>query len=191
VVLSALLAGEPVVLPTDTVYGLCSLPVEDAVARLRALKGTPQEQPIALLCGSLEGLFQYAPWLEGRPELVLLPGPYTLVLRNPERAFPWMAGSRPDTLGVRVPELRGEALAAVIEVGGVAATSANVHDGPDPRRLEDVPAEIRSRVGALLDGGELPGTPSTVIDFTDAEPRVLREGAAPSADAIRRVRSRD
>jgi L-threonylcarbamoyladenylate synthase len=191
VVLTALLAGEPVVLPTDTVYGLCSLPVEDAVTRLRALKGTPADQPIALLCGSVDGLLRHAPWFEGRSELELFPGPYTLVLPNPDRAFSCLTGGRPDTLGVRIPDLRGQALATVLEVGGVAATSANVHDGPDPRTLDDVPDEIRSRVGGSLDAGELPGTPSTVIDFTGPEPRVLREGAGHSDEAIRRVRTRD
>ena len=118
----------------------------------------------------------------------MLPGPFTLVLPNSQRAFPWLTGSRTDTIGVRVPELRGEALAAVVEVGGVAATSANLHEGPDPRRLEDVPEAIRAGAGALVDGGELAGTPSTVIDFAGAEPRVLREGAASSEEAIRRVR---
>jgi L-threonylcarbamoyladenylate synthase len=189
-VLSALLAGDPVVLPTDTVYGLCSLPTEDAVARLRALKGTPEEKPVSLLCADLRSLLRHVPALTGRPELVLLPGPFTLVLPNPDRAFPWLTGSRPDTIGVRVPVLRGEALAAVLEVGGVAATSANLHEAPDPRRLEDVPEEIRGG-SAELDGGELPGAASTVIDFTGAEPRVLREGAASSEEAIRRVRGGD
>jgi L-threonylcarbamoyladenylate synthase len=151
------------------------------------LKGTPKDQPIALLCAGLEGLLGHAPWLRGRPELVLLPGPFTLILPNPDRAYPWLTGSRPDTLGIRIPELRGEALAAVIAVGGVAATSANLHEGPDPRRIADVPAEIRAAAEAL-DGGDLPGTPSTVIDFTGAEPRVLREGAASSEAAIGRVR---
>jgi len=187
VVLSALLAGDPVVLPTDTVYGLCSLPGEDPVRRLRALKGTPAEQPISLLCADLGSLLEQVPTLDGRPELALLPGPFTLILPNPDRAYPWLAGSRPDTLGVRVPVLRGEALAAVAEVGALAATSANLHEGPDPRRLADVPDEIRA-VAAALDGGELPGTPSTVIDFAGPEPRVLREGAASGEDAIRRVR---
>jgi len=186
--LRALWAGEPVVLPTDTVYGLCSLPTEEAVARLRALKGTPAEQPIALLCADIESLLRLAPWLRGRPELDLFPGAYTLILPNPARAFPWLTGSRPDTIGVRVPELRGEALAAIVEVGGVAATSANVHGGDDPRRPEDIPEQVRAGSGGVLDGGELPGTPSTVIDFTGEEPRVLREGAAPSGDAIRRIR---
>jgi len=191
VALRALLAGEPVVLPTDTVYGLCSLPDEDSVARLRTLKGTPVDQPISLLCGGMESLLRYVPSLRGRAELALLPGPYTLILPNPERVLPWLTGSRPDTIGVRVPILRGEALAAVLEAGGVAATSANLHEGVDPRRLEDVPEEIRLGAGGLLEGGELPGTPSTVIDFTGPEPRVVREGAAPSDEAIRRVRGAD
>jgi L-threonylcarbamoyladenylate synthase len=191
VALRALWAGEPVVLPTDTVYGLCSLPTDEAVARLRTLKGMPADQPIALLCADVESLLQHAPWLRGRPELDLLPGAYTLILPNPDGAFPWLAGSRPDTIGVRVPDLRGEALATVVEVGGLAATSANVHGGTDPRRLEDVPHEVRAGSGGHIDGGELPGTPSTVIDFTGDKPRVLREGAAPSGEAIRRVRARD
>jgi L-threonylcarbamoyladenylate synthase len=191
VALRALLAGRPVVLPTDTVYGLCAVPEQTAVDCLRRLKGAPSGQPISLLFGDLDGLLGRAPWLVGRPELVLLPGPYTLVFPNPDRAFPWLTGSRADTIGVRVPELRGEALVAVAEVGGVAATSANLHEGPDPCRLEDVPEAIRAGAGALLDGGELPGTPSTVIDFTGAEPRVLREGAASSEEAIRRVREAD
>jgi len=77
VVLSALLAGDPVVLPTDTVYGLCSLPTQEAVRRLRVLKGTPATQPISLLCTALGDLLDRLPWLRGRPELVLLPGPFT------------------------------------------------------------------------------------------------------------------
>jgi L-threonylcarbamoyladenylate synthase len=189
VVLSALLAGEPVLLPTDTVYGLCALPTEEALVRLRAVKGTPETQPVSLLCSDLESLLHHVPFLRGRPELMLLPGPFTLVLPNPERAHPWLTGARPDTIGVRVPVLRGEALAAVAEVGAVAATSANLHDGPDPRRLSEIPPEVRSAAAGELDGGELPGTPSTVIDFTGSEPRVLREGAAPSGEAIRRVRA--
>jgi L-threonylcarbamoyladenylate synthase len=69
-------------------------------------------------------------------------------------------------------------------VGAMAATSANHPGGPDPRRLEDVPDAIRAAVDALVDGGEVPGTPSTVLDLTGPEPKVLREGAVPSAQAL-------
>ena len=58
---------------------------------------------------------------------------------------------------------------------------------PDPRRVDEVPSEIRDGVGAIVDAGELPGTPSTVLDFSGAEPRVVREGAAPAAAALEQV----
>ncbi len=73
------------------------------------------------------------------------------------------------------------------QVGQRAATSANVHGGEDPRRLDDVPTEILGAVSATLDGGELPGVPSTVVDLTGAAPRVLREGAIPAAEALARI----
>ena len=74
-------------------------------------------------------------------------------------------------------------------VGAVAATSANLHDGPDPRSLAEVPAELRDRVAVLVDGGVLPGTASTAIDFTGDEPIVLREGAVPASAVLERVRT--
>ncbi len=93
----------------------------------------------------------------------------------------------PTRLGVRVPALPAETRRVLAETGCLAATSANEPGGPDPRTLDGVPERLRS-VCASLDAGPLPGTPSTVLDFTGADPRVLREGAAPSTEAIARVR---
>ena len=90
---------------------------------------------------------------------------------------------------MRVPELEGDAEAVVARVGAVAATSANLRGGPEPRRLDDVPRELREAAAAEIDGGELPGTPSTVIDFTHRDPYVIRDGIAPAAEAIERVRA--
>jgi L-threonylcarbamoyladenylate synthase len=185
---AALRAGEPVLVPTDTVYGLCADAYREApVRRLARLKGRPEGMPIALLAADFDTILDAVPELRGRTAVVaraLLPGPYTLVLPNPGRRFRWLTGSRPDTIGVRVPELPAAARAVVERVGAVAATSANLHAGPDPCRLEEVPAEIRSAVGAVLDAGELPGTPSTVVDLTGREPAILREGAVPAGVAI-------
>ena len=75
------------------------------------------------------------------------------------------------------------------EIGTVAATSANLPGGPDPRRLEEVPDTIRAGAAAVVDAGEMPGTPSTVVDVTGAEPRVLREGAVPAAEVLRRLQA--
>ncbi len=174
-------------LPTDTVYGLCGDPHRETVAReIYRLKQRPAEQPLALLAKDVDTLLELVPELPRAP-LALLPGPYTLVLPNPEQRFRWLTGSAPETIGVRVPELAGPGAEVLAAVGAVVATSANLHGGPEARTLEDVPAEIRN-AAALVDGGELPGTPSTVLDLTRAEPRILREGAVPGAEALERFR---
>jgi tRNA threonylcarbamoyl adenosine modification protein (Sua5/YciO/YrdC/YwlC family) len=189
--IAAIRAGQPVILPTDTVYGLCTTPFrEGPVTNLARLKGRDEAQPIALLAADVEMLFECVPELRGRAGVIaraLLPGPYTLVLTNPARRYRWLTGTRPDTIGVRVPELHAEAAQVLAAVGAVAATSANHTGGPDPRRLDDVPEELRAGCSAAVDGGELPGAPSTVIDFSGDEPVVLREGAASGAEAIERV----
>jgi len=180
------------VLPTDTVYGLCATPYAEApVRRMYRLKGRMDEQPAALMARDLDFLLECVPELRGAAATVaraLLPGPYTLVLRNPGRRFRWLSGLQPETIGVRVPA--GGALRDVLEhVGVLAATSANLPGGPDPRRLEDVPDSIRSGAAAELDGGELPGTPSTVLDLTGPEPAVLREGAVAADEALEAARA--
>ncbi|HUJ55519.1 MAG TPA: L-threonylcarbamoyladenylate synthase [Gaiellaceae bacterium] len=186
----ALRAGQPAILPTDTVYGLCCSPYRPGPAeRMYRLKGRDTQQPTALIATDLEALFELVPELRGRAGVIaraLLPGPYTLVLSNPARRYGWLTGMNPDAIGVRVPELPEAAAAVVAQVGGVAATSANLSGGPDPRRLEDVPGELRAQAAAV-DAGELPGTPSTVLDFTGEKPRVIREGAADGASAIERA----
>jgi L-threonylcarbamoyladenylate synthase len=187
-VVAAIAAGKPVLLPTDTVYGLCVNPYREAYAsRLYRLKGRDPLKPTALVAADLAMLFECVPELRGRSGRIasaLLPGPYTLVLANPGRRFRWLTGARPDTIGIRVPELRGETQTVLARAGAIAATSANLDGGPEPRRLDDVPAEIRAGCAAEIDGGVLPGTPSTVIDCTGVEPRVLREGAVPAAEAL-------
>lgn len=188
---AALEAGELVVIPTDTVYGLaCDPQNQDAVRLLSDLKGRAREQPVALVASSVDLLLELIPELRGGGEAVaraVLPGPYTLVLSNPAGRLPWLTGSRPETIGVRVPDLAGPGHDVLARVGVVAATSANLHGGPDPRGPDDVPAAIRDAVAAFLDGGELPGTPSTVVDLTGDEPLVLRSGAVPAEDALVRI----
>jgi L-threonylcarbamoyladenylate synthase len=189
-VIAALRAGEPVVLPFDTVYGLAAEPHDaESTRRLYELKGRPERQPTALVAASVDDLRTLLPEVDMTSAWHLLPGPFTLVVPNPERRFPWLTGANPDALGIRVPELPAATRAVVEALGAVVATSANLRGGRDPRRLEDVPQEIRTGAGAVLDGGALPGTPSTVVDLTGAEPAILREGAVPTAEVLRRLRA--
>ena len=185
----ALRAGLPVLLPTDTVYGLASAPHEEAARRLYELKGRSRAQPTAILAASVDAMLQAVPELDERLLRKLLPGPYTLVVPNPAARFPWLTGGRPGPIGVRVPVLPKPAEDVVEALGVVLATSANDPGGPDPVTIDDVPQRIRGGCGAELDLGALPGTPSTVLDLTGTEPRVVREGAVPAADALRRLRA--
>lgn len=187
----AIRAGKPVVLPTDTVYGLCASPHEpDPVFQMYELKGRDEQQPTSLIASDVDVLLECIPELRNAvgPILrALLPAPLTLVLPNPACRFRWLTGARPDTIGVRVPDLEGDAKAIVQKVGAVAATSANLKGGPDPKRLDEVPEEIRAGAGVLVDGGELPGIPSTVVDLTGPEPEILREGFVPAAEVLERL----
>jgi tRNA threonylcarbamoyl adenosine modification protein (Sua5/YciO/YrdC/YwlC family) len=178
---AAINAGKLVILPTDTVYGLCANPYRSEPAeKIFDVKGRDQQQAIALVASDLEMLFECVPELRGRSATIareLLPGAYTLVFQNPARRYRWLTGSRPDTIGVRVPAVEGYGRQVLDRVGAVAATSANLHGQPDARSVADIPQEILGRVAEVVDAGELPGTPSTVIDYTGERPVVLREGA--------------
>ncbi len=187
----AIRAGKPVILPTDTVYGLCSSAYSAApIQRLYEVKGRDLRRPSALLAADMEMLFECLPELRGRAGVIaraLLPGPYTLILPNPARRYRWVTGDNPHTIGVRVPELPDVADRILSDIGCVVATSANLPGGAEPCRIEDIAPEILEQVAAVVDAGELPGVPSTILDFTGGEPRVVREGAASAAEAIDRV----
>lgn len=189
--IAAIRAGKAIILPTDTVYGLAADGYREAPARLLyRLKGRPETMPCALLAADLDVILDAVPEARGRAAVAaraMLPGPFTLVVPNPSRRFRWLCGTAPETIGVRVPELPPAARAVVEGVGVLASTSANLHGGPEPRRPEEIPAELRASVAALVDGGELPGVPSTVVDLTGAEPRILREGAVSAAETLERL----
>lgn len=180
--------GGVALFPADTVYGLACDPVSRAATeRLYELKDRPQDRPAAVMFFQPELLLEALPELGERTRSALarlLPGAVTVVLPNPRRRFPLACGPQPERIGVRIPVLAGsrEALASVTRP--VLQSSANPSGGPDARRLGDVDPRIRAGVDLALDGGELPGTPSTVVDLTAYEERggfeVLREGALPS-----------
>jgi L-threonylcarbamoyladenylate synthase len=190
---AAIRRGDAIVVPTDTVYGLVASPhTPEPVLHLYELKGRPPLQPTALLAPSVDALMELVPELRGRSEAIartLLPGAYTLVLPNPAHRFRWLAGDNEDAIGVRVAELPEPTAAILEQVGALAATSANFAGGTEAVRVDDLAPELRERVSVVVDGGELPGTASTVIDFTGAEPRVLREGAGDATAALEQARA--
>lgn len=172
-------SGGVAVFPTDTVYGLCCDPEnERAVARLYALKGRAPSKPTAVMFFALSAALDALPELEPRTRAAIermLPGPLTLLLPNPLRRFPLAGG---DALGLRVP------VSTLALTRPVLQTSANRSGEVDARRLGDVPAVIRQGADLVVDGGELPGVASTVLDLRDYERSgrelVVRQGASES-----------
>jgi L-threonylcarbamoyladenylate synthase len=180
--------GGIAVFPADTVYGLaCEPDSREAIDRLYLLKRRAPRKPAAVLFHDL-GLA-----LDALPELgpdtraaftALLPGAVTLLVPNPAGRFPLAGG---ELLGVRVPALTDATAALAAVRWPVLQSSANLSGGPDPRRIEDVPEALRDAADLVLDAGELPGTPSTVVDLADYENggtwRIVREGAV-GADRV-------
>ena len=182
---SCIATGGVALFPADTVYGLAADPESaPAVERLYAIKGRPPARPAAVMFFSRERALRALPELGERTRAALerlLPGPVTVVVPNPGRRYPLASGPEPERLGVRVPALAGPLAPLRAVERPVLQSSANPSGGADARRLEAVDPALRAAVDAELDGGELPGVPSTVVDLSAYERRgdyaVLREGA--------------
>jgi L-threonylcarbamoyladenylate synthase len=188
--------GGVALFPADTVYGLATEPGSaEGVERLYRLKGRPPARPAAVMFFRPELALEALPELGPRTREALrrlLPGAVTAVVPNPARRFPLACGPEPERLGVRVPALRGE-LAPLREMDWpVLQSSANPSGGPDAAALADVDERIRAGVDLVLDGGTLPGTPSTVVSLVgyeeDGRHEVLRAGALPAAEVEDRLR---
>ena len=188
--------GGVAVFPADTVYGLATEPdSREGVDRLYRLKGRPSDRPAAVMFFQLDGALAAIPELGERTRAAverLLPGALTLVLPNPGRRYPLACGPEPERLGLRVPLLEG-ALAPLAAVGWpVLQSSANRSGEPDARRVADIDERVRAGVDLVLDAGELPGTPSTVVDLSlyeeSGEWAVRREGAVQTAAVARCLR---
>ena len=173
--------GGVAVFPADTVYGLaCDPDNKVAVQRLYTLKRRSFGKPSAVMFFDVSLALSALPELGERTRealLRLLPGAVSVLLPNPAGRFPLACGDDPSTLGLRVPVV--PVLAGVR--WPVLQSSANRAGGPDPRRLQDVPELLRRSADLVIDGGELPGTPSTVVDLrlyeSDGSWEVVRAGA--------------
>jgi L-threonylcarbamoyladenylate synthase len=186
--------GGVAVFPTDTVYGVCCDPDDEAAAqRLYRLKGRSPLRPAAVMFFALEPALRMLEDLSHSERCALealLPGPVTLLIENRSNAFAAACRSDQATLGLRVPWLP-ESLHALAEIGDpVMQTSANRSGEADARKLADVPDSLRDGADLVLDGGTLHGTPSTVVDLREydatGEWHVLREGAL-AAEAVREL----
>ena len=170
----ALLDGGTAVLPTDTVYGLvCAAADERACGEVARLKRRDPAQPSSVLVATLQAARALT---EDARALALLATGATVIVPNPQRRLPWLCGTTPDRLGLRVSRFDPRLEVALDEVGPLLATSANLHGGADPATLESVVAALADGVDVLVDGGRVEGVPSTVLDLNGPRPVILRAG---------------
>jgi len=184
--------GGVAVFPSDGLYGLACDPLDaGAIAKIHRLKGRDDGKPSAVMYFSPLAIRELVAGLGPRTKAAvsaLMPGPVTLVVANPLRRYPLACRQDPEQLGIR---LIGGPLAGTM--CPVFQTSANLSGEPAPARFADVPAAIRDGSDLAIDGGELPGLPSTVVDITaiedDGRWRILRDGALSPGDLASRLAS--
>lgn len=183
-------AGGVAVFPADGLYGLACDPLNaEAIERIHEIKGRDDGKPSAVLYFSPLAMRELVEGLGPRARAAmgcLLPGPVTLVVANPQRRYPLACRADAEQLGVR---LIGGPLAGAM--CPILQTSANLSGEPAPSRFADVPEAILAQAELAIDGGELTGFPSTVVDLTDldagGEWTVLREGGMTIGDLAARL----
>jgi L-threonylcarbamoyladenylate synthase len=175
--------GGIVAFPTDTVYGIGAPVRSRAIEYLFEAKGRPYSKPIGVLMADASGLPQVAAKISDHAKKLaqrFWPGPLTLVLpRHPEIA--WFL-SKNDTIGIRVPD-HPVAHALLAAIGPMAVTSANRSGQENALNADQVMAQLNGWVHLVIDGGQTPGDqPSTVVDMTGEEPKILRVGPISEAE---------
>jgi len=184
--------GGVAIFPSDGLYGLACDPLDaGAIAKIHRLKGRDDGKPSAVMYFSPLAIRELVANLGPRTKAAvsaLLPGPATLVIANPQRRYPLACRQDPERLGIRlIAGPLGGTMCPVFQ------TSANLSGEPAPARFEDVPASIVEGSDLAIDGGELPGLPSTVVDLTSIETdgtwRVLRDGALSPGDLASKLAS--
>lgn len=176
--LEILHAGGLVAFPTDTVYGVGSLAFDmKAVESIYTAKDRPLEKAIPVLIGGVEDLDEVAMDVPNTARTLACrfwPGPLTILL--PKKPSVPEAVSATSAVGVRVPD-HHIARALLRAAGPMAVTSANLSGHASPTTASEVFAQLGGRIGLIIDGGKTPGgVPSTLVDCTGDEIRILRPG---------------
>ena len=178
-VVKILEAGGIVAYPTDTIYGIgCDIFSKKGLEKIQQIKGRDKNKPMSFICSDLSHISQFAkvPNYAYRIMKRLLPGPYTFIL-DASSEVPRMLMPKRKTIGIRIPD-NAIALSIVKELGHPIITTSANFSGEDV--ISD-PFEIERMMGkqldAVIDGGNLSGDPSTIIDLTGNAPELIRKGA--------------
>jgi len=178
-VIDILREGGTIAYPTDTYYGIgCDIMNKKAIQKIYHLKQRSKNQPFSFICSNLKNISQYAKVTNYAYKTMkrMLPGPYTFILEG-SNLVPKMMLTNRKTAGIRVPDCP-ICLVLVEELGNpIISTSATMPDGSiinDPSLIHDF---FHPRIDAVIDGGPVPGEPSSIISLIDDQPEIIRKGA--------------
>ncbi len=177
-VVDLLREGGVIAYPTDTYYGIgCDIMNKKAIQKVYQIKGRDKKKPFSFICSDLKNISDYAKVSNYAYKTMrrLLPGPYTFVLEG-SKMVPKMMLTNRKTAGIRVPD-HNICLALVRTLGHpILSTSATDLEGEvffDPSLIHD---HFGNRLDAVIDGGPVPGRPSSVISLVNDEPEIIRDG---------------
>ncbi len=177
-VVDVIKGGGIIAYPTDTYYGIgCDIMNKKAIEKIYLLKQRDKIKPFSFLCSDLKNISHYAKVSNYAYKTMkrLLPGPYTFVLEG-SKLVPKIMLTKRKTAGIRVPD-NSICLELVKMLGNpIISTSASMPDGTlffDPSLIHDY---FQSRIDIVIDGGPVPGYPSSVISLINDMPEVIREG---------------
>ena len=174
-------AGGVIVYPTDTVYGIgCSVDSKSAIERIHLIKCQQPDKPFSFVCSDLTHISEYARVSNMAFKIIkrLIPGPYTFILPSTKmKQLPKLLVSKRKTVGIRVPA--SPVALALVKASGhpVLSTSVTLPSGELLNDPEMIARHYGNQVDLILDAGILISEPSTVLDLTHDEPRIVRRGA--------------
>jgi tRNA threonylcarbamoyl adenosine modification protein (Sua5/YciO/YrdC/YwlC family) len=180
-VVDLLRRGGVIAYPTDTIYGIgCDIMNKKAIERVYQIKQTPRSNPFSFICSDLKNISEYAKVSNYAYKTMrrLLPGPYTFILEGSNQV-PKMMLTKRRTAGIRVPN-NPICMALINSLGHpIISTSATTAEGELLREPWLVEEQFGKQLDLIIDGGEVPGVPSSVISLIGDEPEVIREGLGP------------
>jgi tRNA threonylcarbamoyl adenosine modification protein (Sua5/YciO/YrdC/YwlC family) len=180
-VVEALARGAVISYPTDTIYGIgCDIFSKSGIERIYQLKDRSRKKPLSFICSDLKDISRYAQVSDNAYRLMRkhLPGPYTFILEA-TKEVPRIMMSKRRTVGIRVPD-NAICLALVRELmHPIITTSANVSEQTPLCDPKEIDAQFGKVLDLVIDGGALPNVPSTVIDLSEDQPYLVREGKGP------------
>lgn len=181
-VVEVLQKGGVIVYPTDTIYGIgCDLINKRAVERLCDIEGVkPQKMNLSFICNDLSHIAEYVRNLQ-TPEFKilkrLLPGPFTFIFESNSNV-PKILGVNKKTVGIRIPDHRIPL--DIVKLLGNPLITSSIKDDDAIKEYTTDPEEIyedfKHKVDLVINGGMGGNVPSTIVDFTEAEPIVVRQG---------------